>query len=137
MEAALHELLASNVDVAAIVGDRIYPAPAEGIQTPLVTYEVLGAEDTFTRSGYTGLYERRVVLNCVGRTYDDAPALAAAVKAALPLWGTTIATTVGTVQFRMIRRDDERDYLANEEGTITPAGRQLDFTIKFSTEEPE
>lgn len=133
LEAGLITLFSANAAVTAAIGDRIYPLSVEKPRAPYATYEVRGGEDDFTRDGYSGLIERRVTFNCVGRDYDEGVQIAAVVKAALPLWGGTW----GGVRFRMIRRDDERDYYTAEAGTVTPTGRQLDFTVKFTIEESQ
>lgn len=128
LEATLFTILTSDAAVSAIVGTRVYPAQVEKPTVPYVTYEVRGGEDTFTRSGYTGLESRTVTINCIAHVYDDAVSLANAVKAAIPLWGGNWAGT----DVRMIRRDDERDYYTAAEGTVTPIGRQLDFTARYA-----
>ncbi len=128
LESALFAYLTSRGPITAIVNDRIYPGEVERPGVPFIVYEIEGAADRFTRSGYTGLLERRVVVTCVGKTYDQAVELADAVKDAIPLW----RFEVNSVSFRMFRRDDERDYHASSKGTTKPVGRQLDYTVKYA-----
>ena len=127
LEAALYSLLTSDPAVAALVDSRVFPIAAEKPAVPFVVYDVTGGSDDYTRGGYSGLKERRVVLNVVAANYQKAIELAEVVKAAIPLWG---GRSQG-VELRMARLDAERDYLAADAGKVTPVGRQLTFTIKY------
>jgi hypothetical protein len=131
LEAALIRIFTEDPAVYEAVGEKIFPLSVENPRVPYVLYEVTGGADDFTRSGYSGLEERRVTITCVARRYVDAVALARVIKAALPLWGMTV-TTIPQVQIRMIRRDEERDYFSASAGKSTPVARQIDFTFKYS-----
>jgi hypothetical protein len=76
------ELLLGDTDVAALVGDRIYPGvlPAHPI-LPAVTYQLISSPRDQTQSG-PAFVRPRFRWNCFALTYDESVEVAIAVARA-------------------------------------------------------
>lgn len=77
-------VLGGSAGVTALIASRYFPVLApQGTLKPFVTYQVVSSSDDVAFSGDTGLRQRRVQVDCYGNTFNDALAVAEAVRAAL------------------------------------------------------
>lgn len=92
---AISAKLFSDSAVAAIIGDRIFPAiaPQDGRVYPQLVYAVENASGKDTYAGDDNLISRTVRVACLALTYDAADSLSEAVFNAIDdqsgTWGGT------------------------------------------------
>jgi hypothetical protein len=81
-EATIIQGLLVNTEVAALVGDRIYPGALPGNPTlPAVTYQLVSSPRGMTQSGASWT-RPRYRWNCFALTYDEAVTVSIAVARA-------------------------------------------------------
>lgn len=111
-EKVIHALLRADVDLAALVADRIYPTPLpQGVTFPAlgVTHIVTTQFGTIDADAPYQLMRARVQVDCFAKDYPTQKALVGAVaKALLFKRGTIAGVSVATVQ-RVTEGADERD----------------------------
>jgi len=80
--ARVHALLAADPAVAALARDRIYPVEAkQGAQAPRIVFLLVDdPDDTMVDGTSSGLVNARLQVNCFANNYEQAQALAEAVK---------------------------------------------------------
>lgn len=84
VETKIYTLLAGNATVARKINTRIYPVVMpQDVKLPAITYQRNEATKVNTLSGYSGLANPHIVINCWGRNYDEVKALGADVHAAM------------------------------------------------------
>jgi hypothetical protein len=110
MEGLIARLLGTS-GVTALVGNRVSPGrrPQAGPLPDIVLTTISGAP-VYSDQGEHGLASARVQIDCWGRTYTEAKAVARAVKASI----SAFVGSAGGVTFQYILRDTERDF--NEGG---------------------
>lgn len=82
LESALRAQLLADATVSGLIGTRLYPVVLpEGVQLPAVTYQRVSRTPARDLGGvaYT---QSRIQVDCWGRSYGDAKAVAHAVRAA-------------------------------------------------------
>ncbi|HJV92175.1 MAG TPA: DUF3168 domain-containing protein [Azonexus sp.] len=89
---AIVQLLAA-APVAALIGDRVYPVrlPPEPV-LPAVAYQVIGEDRAKAPRSRPGLVKSMVQLSVIGADYDEAHAVAAAIRAAIDRQRGTFAS---------------------------------------------
>lgn len=84
MEEELRALLLADVDVAALVGNRVdFGGSPEGTRDPRIVGWTIDDAEGHSTSGPDGLSQGRVQLDCYGETYKSAKLLSRAVRRAL------------------------------------------------------
>lgn len=121
IETDLVARLKAAAAVTAIAGQRIYPAPSpEGAALPCVTWQQLTDRPTRVAQGVTNFRQTRFQINAWSESALTAINLAAAVRASIDTWYSTV------VQFAVT--DDVTDLF---DGSFSPErwGRALDITV--------
>lgn len=87
-EQVLLRTLLDDAGLSVLVGDKVFALfiPA-GIQLPCVTFQRIGGMPANTLAGHSGLEEIDLQIDAWGRRYDEAKAVAKAVRAAMPANG--------------------------------------------------
>ncbi len=87
-ETVLLRTLQADPGLSALVGDKVFALfiPA-GTRLPCVTFQRIGGMPANTLSGASGLEEIDLLIDVWGRRYDEAKAVAKAVRAAMPANG--------------------------------------------------
>jgi hypothetical protein len=84
IEAAIRDQLVSDLVVAALVVDRVSPAPLpEGSEMPAVTYQRISRLTPITHDGLRGPSRARVQVDSWAEVYTETKVLAKAVEDAL------------------------------------------------------
>ena len=87
-ETALLRTLREDAGLSALVGNKVFPrAIPAGNYLPGVTFQRLGGRPANTLSGASGLEEIDLQIDVWARDYDEAKAIAKAVRAAMPSSG--------------------------------------------------
>lgn len=88
----LRATLGASADLKELVLEQIYPLTLpKGVTLPAIAYTVITSIPQGDLLGHDkGLWLNRVQIDCYGNTYDEAHAVADAVKAALPNAGDTL-----------------------------------------------
>lgn len=133
----LRELLLADPGVAALVIDRVYPAPApQDVAFPFITFQRITTTRDYTLEGPCGLAAATFQVDCwvqsreaqqaAGGAYLQARALAKAVRLALNVTNGTIAGVGCSISLA-----NERDLVESE-----PRLRRcsMDFTILHDEE---
>jgi hypothetical protein len=121
IEADIVTRLKATSAVTAIVGQRIYPAPAPEVATlPNVTWQQIADRPSRVADGVLNLRRTRYQLNVWSETALQAISLAAAVRASMDSWESAVV--------QMAVTDNVTDLF---DGDFSPArwGRALDVTI--------
>lgn len=79
----LRQFLVGDGGVNALVGERVGQKAAQGWPKPYVTFRVVGTSYRRHLRGSTGLRQTTIRISCVGRSWDEAQSVAAAVYAAI------------------------------------------------------
>lgn len=81
---AIYSLLTNDAGVSALVSGRVYPLglPQNAVQ-PCVSYSVSEEAEDETFDGQGGVSQADILIDCWATTYDEAQAVAQAVKSAL------------------------------------------------------
>jgi hypothetical protein len=135
METALRLTLARDADVAALVGDRIYPQyAAQGADTPHVAYQRSRGPRGHALDGFTGLGRARMVYACNGGTYDEAKAVATAVRRALDdLRGDVDGVMVQALN--VVDESDSFSYSVDQERSVHVV--LLTFDVFYEEDKPK
>ena len=87
IESVIFERLLDDIEVSALVGDRIYPLERQqGSDLPAITYGRGGGERLEALDGKTGLAQMSLQIECYGLDYTPAKDLAEAVRRSLERW---------------------------------------------------
>jgi len=130
MEQAIFEILSGDMDVATIIGDRIYPVGVpEGESLPAVTYQRIAEAPDYNIQGRSSISECMFQINCWAGDYDKACELADAVRDALEDYS---GVTAGVV-IEMIELSSEGDMpvIMPENENLNAYGRRFDFRIHY------
>jgi hypothetical protein len=124
LEQALFNHLSTHAGLMAVVGDRIYPYKRpQGCAFPAVTYRRVSGARVRTFGGSTG--KPRIQVDCCGKSYADAKAVADQVIAALEGF-TGLLGGPGGVPVSGIQLDNELDDDEPDAGVYTTI---LDFFV--------
>lgn len=127
MEAALINLLLSDVAIVAVVGQRIYPQRrAQGSVYPSIVSTRVSGQPQYADDGEVGLQNARVQVDSYAENYTDAKDLAQLVRTRLSAFSGVHAG----IDFSYIMLDEERDL--NEGGANAaeyPARVAMDFIV--------
>lgn len=125
---ALKTKLLATTAVTDLITARLYPMRAPDDATfPFLIYKLISSSRDYSHDGAVGLVESRFNIECRARVYEDAVALADAVR--LTLSGTTGTwgdRDIGNCE--LINESDGFDFIAGadeEDCYVIP----LDFTI--------
>ena len=84
-EIVLLRTLREDAGVSALVGNKVFALVIpQGTKLPCVTFQRLGGMPANTLSGHSGLEEIDLQIDVWARDYDEAKAIAKAVRAAMP-----------------------------------------------------
>ena len=84
-ETVLLRMLQEDAGLSALVGSKVFPLfIPSGNYLPCVTFQRLGGRPANTLSGASGLEEIDLQIDVWARDYDEAKAIAKAVRAAMP-----------------------------------------------------
>lgn len=124
METALLARLLATAGLTALVSTRInWSRRPQGEDLPAVVLHRIDGAPDYHLTGASGLVESRVQVDCWGRTYGSAKAVARQVEAAV----TAARFTQGAIRFDAILVIDERDSTFDE---TTPIFRtSLDLAV--------
>ena len=87
-ESVLLRMLQEDAGLSALVGSKVFPLfIPSGNYLPCVTFQRLGGRPANTLSGASGLEEIDLQIDVWARDYDEAKAIAKAVRAAMPSSG--------------------------------------------------
>lgn len=108
---AIHELLTSDVDVSAIVGDRVFPQiAAQGASFPFVVYVLQDTSPSDTKSGVSTLDEVRYDIVVASETYAQASDLTNKIRTVLDRYsGTVSGVVIDSIQFIDLDADNDPD----------------------------
>ena len=107
MEADLISYLLADVQVAALVGDRVRPnLRPQGEALPSVTVTRISGGPEYADDGEVGLLDARVQVDCWGDTYTVAKGTAGAVTNRLSAVRDVVE---GATTFLYVTLEDERD----------------------------
>ena len=83
----LYSYLSNYAGLKALVGTRIYPAPApEQCSKPYCAYMVIDEIRYYSHGGYSNYSEYRIQISCFGETRASAQAVADQVILAMEAW---------------------------------------------------
>lgn len=126
MQVELRSLLLADGPLAELVGARIdWGVSPQGAPLPRVTMQLIGDNGQgHVFEGGDGLYQGRVQINCYGKSYAEAAAVASAVKGLLDGYRAG--------GFRGVFCVSERDeYAGGVTDSARPFGKQLDFKTNW------
>ena len=84
-EPVLLRMLLEDADLSALVGSKVFPLfIPSGNYLPCITFQRIGGSPANTLSGASGLEEIDLQIDVWARDYDEAKAIAKAVRAAMP-----------------------------------------------------
>ena len=87
-ETVLLRMLQEDAGLSALVGSKVFPLfIPSGNFLPCVTFQRIGGRPANTLSGASGLEEIDLQIDAWARDYDEAKAIAKAVRAAMPPGG--------------------------------------------------
>lgn len=87
METIVYNRLASSTQLAALVGERIYPVqPSPDIVLPFISYTRTSTSPVLSMSGPSGLEEHGLDVDCWAINEDECLAVLATVKDLLNGW---------------------------------------------------
>ena len=87
-ETVLLRMLQEDAGLSALVGSKVFPLfIPSGNYLPCVTFQRLGGRPANTLAGPSGLEEIDLQIDVWARDYDEAKAIAKAVRAAMPSSG--------------------------------------------------
>lgn len=94
LEDALYTYLSGDADIAALVGDRIYPARLrEGTELPAISYQRVSADRVNDHNPYGEMNawtRARIQVNCYSPSFSESVAIGEAVLAALSGYSDSI-----------------------------------------------
>lgn len=126
LEQAIHDVLAANVGVAAIVGDRIRPMNmAQDEEPPFITTSITREETLATLSDGAADYRpASFEIGVYAPTYKIVATLSEAIRALLDLY----SETVSGVEFAPIMFDEESDI-----EQAVPEGQEKPVYVRVQT----
>ena len=84
-EIVLLRTLREDAGLSALVGSKVFALIIpQGTKLPCITFQRIGGMPANTLSGYSGLEEIDLQIDVWARDYDEAKAVAKAVRAAMP-----------------------------------------------------
>lgn len=84
-EIVLLRTLREDAGLSALVGNKVFALVIpQGTKLPCITFQRIGGMPANTLSGHSGLEEIDLQINVWARDYDEAKAIAKAVRAAMP-----------------------------------------------------
>lgn len=84
-EIVLLRTLREDAGLSALVGSKVFALVIpQGTKLPCITFQRIGGMPANTLSGYSGLEEIDLQIDVWARDYDEAKAVAKAVRAAMP-----------------------------------------------------
>lgn len=119
VETGLRDYLADDATVAGIVGANIYPQEApDAVNEPFIVYRLIESDEPRFLNGAVRYRKYTYEIACYEKVYDDAQALADAVKAAVGGSGGTnsVATTLDGTSVVMYWADAAQ----RKDGVSTP-----------------
>lgn len=129
IETAVRKRIISDVTLASLVGERVYPLVApEGAVYPLVVYQIISSSRITAHfeegkdSGATGLIRNRFQFTVVGKTYDDVSEVAEALKSLWDAWKGDIVVDGDTVAV-------QHSFVDNEAGEYGQSGENKSIRI--------
>lgn len=133
LEPAIVNWLEGDVNIAAVVGTRIYPAGdvPEQDQLPRLTYQRIDTDHAAGLDGSHGFADGQVQINCVSRKRKEARTLAELVR--LRMLSTSFQGTIAGVVVKGARIEGDGDTVelpqsAEEKGV---SGVALTFRVWF------
>ena len=111
-EIVLLRTLREDAGLSALVGNKVFALVIpQGTKLPCITFQRIGGMPANTLSGHSGLEEIDLQIDVWARDYDEAKAIAKAVRAAMPPSGPRFSAHLiedqdlyedGTNYFRVI-----------------------------------
>ena len=87
-ESSLLQVLSSDEKLKSIVGDKIYMMKVPlGVKLPIIVCYRISGNPANTISGYSGLEEIDLQIDCLAMTYKEVKDIAKAVRKAMPCTG--------------------------------------------------
>ena len=84
-EIVLLRTLREDAGLSALVGNKVFALVIpQGTKLPCITFQRIGGMPANTLSGHSGLEEIDLQIDVWARDYDDAKAIAKAVRSAMP-----------------------------------------------------
>ena len=84
-EIVLLRTLREDAGLSALVGNKVFALVIpQGTKLPCITFQRIGGMPANTLSGHSGLEEIALPIDVWARDYDEAKAIAKAVRAAMP-----------------------------------------------------
>mgnify|MGYP000525191989 FL=1 len=84
-EIVLLRTLREDAGLSALVGNKVFALVIpQGTKLPCITFQRIGGMPANTLSGHSGLEEIALQIDVWARDYDEAKAIAKAVRAAMP-----------------------------------------------------
>jgi len=84
-ETVLLRMLQEDAGLSALVGNKVFALVIpQGTKLPCITFQRIGGMPANTLSGHSGLEEIDLQIDVWARDYDEAKAIAKAVRAAMP-----------------------------------------------------
>ena len=84
-EIVLLRTLREDAGLSALVGNKVFALVIpQGTKLPCITFQRIGGRPANTLSGHSGLEEIDLQIDVGARDYDEAKAIAKAVRAAMP-----------------------------------------------------
>ena len=84
-EIVLLRTLREDAGLSALVGNKVFALVIpQGTKLPCITFQRIGGMPANTLSGHSGLQEIDLQIDVWARDYDEAKAIAKAVRAAMP-----------------------------------------------------
>ena len=84
-EIVLLRTLREDAGLSALVGNKVFALVIpQGTKLPCITFQRIGGMPANTLSGHSGLEEIELQIDVWARDYDEAKAIAKAVRAAMP-----------------------------------------------------
>lgn len=121
IEEALRTKLLDNAAVAALVGDRIMPSPAQHqLATPFVTYQLISSPETGELDGTPDFATHRVQLACVADDWGMARRVLDAVRAVAldpntrGTWNGIVVDSIFVVDKRDMGIDEDTGFFRHD-----------------------
>lgn len=123
-EQLLADALAADPEVAAAVGQRVYPvvAPASA-SLPFLTWRRIGIQRTQTLAGPMGMSAVQLAIEVYAETYGEARDIADKCRRVLDGYGTTVANYIRVANVSLENESD---------GVVTLAGGDLPSILQVS-----
>jgi uncharacterized protein DUF3168 len=135
IEAAVFSLLTGRAELAALVGDRVYPEVAPpNCGVPFITYQRLNGDRTRSLSGPSGLAESTIQIDAYALTYATAHLVGDLIRKTLDGYRGVVPGVPGDTRIGSAVLKDDRDLY---DDSVQPALYRLSADFAFMhTEEP-